>query len=161
MKFSRYGITALMGAVLGGAALLMPSAADAQDTREKPQPVNQTEFYVKQVMFDKIYTAPQGYIIQYREGVLGDKKIRVAVPYTWFDKAVQESGGDNKVIRKGEMVQIGSGQVWPHLVVYYKSGVLDHIRLYVSKYPNHPTWGTAHDTPAVQKLFSESENWKL
>ncbi|MDR0552337.1 MAG: hypothetical protein LBG72_10090 [Spirochaetaceae bacterium] len=144
-------------------ALVFAGAAWAQDTQEQQQqPINQTDFYVKQVIFDKIYTAPNGYIVQYRTGVLGDKKIRVALPYAWFDKSLQETGSDGtKPPLKGEVILLGTGSVWPHLVVYSKGGALDHVRLYVSRNPNHITWGTAYDSPAVQKIFSEAENWNL
>ena len=136
--------------------------AGAQDTFDPNQPVNQSDYYVKQVTFDKIYRAPKGYIVQFRKGVLADEKVRIAMPDSWFDKAKQTKNEDGtKPPTKGEIIQIGTGTLWPYLVVYYKGGEIDHVRLFISKVPTHPTWGHALNTPAVEKLFAEAENWKL
>ncbi|MDR2491327.1 MAG: hypothetical protein LBD20_07995 [Spirochaetaceae bacterium] len=159
MKFALKPNRCVFWVLLAGLAV---SQAAAQDTYDPKQPVNNSEFYVKQVTFDKIYRAPQGYIIQFRKGVLADQKVRIALPDSWFDKAKQTKNEDGTTTHtKGEIFQIGTGTLWPYLVVYYKAGEIDHVRLFISRVPTHPTWGHALNSPAVEKLFAEAENWKL
>ncbi|MDR2521095.1 MAG: hypothetical protein LBC72_00880 [Spirochaetaceae bacterium] len=134
--------------------------AAAQDTREANAPVNQSEYAVRQISIDKIYVTPKCYVIRYRKGVLGDQKVYAALPFDWFDKASKHDGEGND-FGKGQIIRLDTGPVWPYLVVYSKGGALDHIRLYISKWDWHPTWATADDSAAVQKLIADAENLKL
>ena len=143
------------------ALLLMAGAvrqAVAQDTREANEPVNQSEFAIRQIIIDKIYVTPNCYVVSYRKGVLGDQKVFVALPYAWFDKAAKKDGD---AFNKAQIIRLDTGVTWPYLVVYSKGGAVDHIRLYVSKWDWHPTWKTAPENAAVQKLIANAENLKL
>ncbi|MDR2601776.1 MAG: hypothetical protein LBC53_04905 [Spirochaetaceae bacterium] len=166
MKNSNKLILFAAGLILGLGGAQSALAQDVQDDgawRDKlKQPANQSEFYVKQTNLDKVYQTSKGYILQYRTGLMQDKKVNIAIPYDWFDAAktdVAENGKKN--VAKCDLIWMDSGRQWPHISVYYKGGEIDHIRLYVSKWRDHQTWGFASESPTVEKLFNEAEAWKL
>ncbi|MDR3356351.1 MAG: hypothetical protein LBO04_04100 [Spirochaetaceae bacterium] len=83
---------------------------------------------------DKIYSHSKGYVIEYRKNGMGTN--RIYLPLDWFIEKV-----NMETPRKGELMKLKSGSVWPYISVYYRDGKTDHVRLYVRE-ETHSTWGT-------------------
>ncbi|MDR1148986.1 MAG: hypothetical protein LBK66_10180 [Spirochaetaceae bacterium] len=96
-------------------------------------PVDNSDFYTLQVPIEKIYATPTGYYVEYRRNTLGRNS--VILPRNWFKRTA-----DNTAPLKGEMVRINGRTGGPYMIIYYKAGKTDHVRLYVRE-DNHNTWG--------------------
>ena len=76
-----------------------------------------------------------------------DATAAVYIPSRWF-----VPGGKAELIR-------GSGPSYPYLVVFYKDGVFDHLRLYVQKDIKDSSWGLL--APDAGKGKFDGEDLKL
>jgi hypothetical protein len=106
-------------------------------------------FYCVTVTLERIYPYRKGYIVKYRKGM--NKVVDAYLPEEWFH------GSANK----GEVIRMGSGTDWPHLSVFYKDGEFSHVRLYVRKERNHPSWGDVPLNVNVDDRFENVEDIKL
>jgi hypothetical protein len=122
-------IAIVLFALLGGVAI---------QAEESP-------FYPVTVSVVKIFAHADGYEIVYRKGTV-DTAIAY-IPVRWF-----VPGG------KAELVK-GFGPAYPYLVVFYKDGKFDHLRLYVQRNVNDPSWGVL--APDAGKGKFDAEDLKL
>jgi hypothetical protein len=106
-------------------------------------------FYVN-VPVEKVYSYRKGYVVQYRKGS-SQTAAQVYIPIDWFSG----SGG------KGELIVLGSGTAWPYLAVYYLNGEFSHVRLYVSRFSGHETWGTVPSGLDIDDRFENVEDIRI
>jgi hypothetical protein len=62
---------------------------------------------------------------------------------------------------KADLINIGSGQMWPHMTVYYKNKEFDHIRVFVRKERGHETWGQVPLTVNIDDRFANTDTIEL
>jgi hypothetical protein len=105
----------------------------------------ESKFYPGTVQVVKIFAHSDGYDVIYRKGT--DATAAVYIPARWF-----VPGGKAELIR-------GSGPSYPYLVVFYKEGSFDHLRLYVQKDIKDPSWGLL--SPDAGKGKFDGEDLKL
>jgi hypothetical protein len=117
-------------------------------------PMATSNLYVVQVPIEKIYSHPKGYIVEYRKSPLGNE--RVFIPIAWFDRAVTPTEP-----LKGELLFMGPGTVWPRMILYYKDGKFERVRLYVRRETNHASWGHVEPYSTFDNLFEGVEELKL
>jgi hypothetical protein len=137
--------------VTGAIVPLWPQQAEEQAGRS---PAYESEFYVVQVPIEKIWVHNKGYAIQYRKTPLVNKM--AYLPLSWFVPSAENTGA-----LKGEVVLMGPGKDWPHLCIYYKGGVMDHVRLYVRKETGHITWGNMKPYAEYDKYFENAGDLKI
>jgi len=113
------------------------------------QKANDSEFYYKNVLLERIYPYRSGYAVQYRRGL--NRMEMAYLPIEWFSS----SAG------KGEIITLPSGRAWPSLTVYYKNGEFSHVRLYVHNMDSHETWGTIPQNVNLDAQFSNVEDIRL
>ena len=116
---------------------------------QKTSKFKESEYYYYNVPIEKIYTYRKGYIIIYRKGV--NQMARTYIPHEWFT----EMGG------KGEYIAIPSGNEWPSMTVYYKSGEFSHVRLRVRRQRAHSSWGVVPLNINIDDYFKDIEDIKL
>jgi hypothetical protein len=121
--------------ILGLLVVLSLGAANAETSA----------FYPVRVNVVKVFSHSQGYEIIYRKGIADTAA--AFVPIKWF-----VPGG------KAELVQANDA-AYPYMVVFYKDGKFDHLRLYVKSDLKDSSWGTL-DPKAGEGKFS-SEDIKL
>jgi hypothetical protein len=126
----------------------------AQEAEQAQAAANQSEFYVTQLPIEKIWTHNKGYVVQYRKTPMINKL--VYLPLSWFVRSEENPGP-----MKGEVVLMGTGKDWPHLSIYYKAGVFDHVRLYVRKAGSHVTWGSIPPYTDYDKDFENVSDLKI
>jgi hypothetical protein len=131
------------------------SAASAQADQGGPA-IGNSDLYVVQIPIEKIYPHAKGYVVEYRKNALGTSQM--FIPAEWYTRHT-----DTKEPLKCEIVKLGPGKVWPYVALYYKAGVVDHVRLFVRKEPLHPSWGMNIDngTKGVDENFENVENIKI
>jgi hypothetical protein len=100
-----------------------------------PNPAEWSNYYYVAVNLERVYPHSLGYMVTYRKGMADIG--RSYLPMKWF----QAAGG------KAALVKIKGGQLWPYMVIYYKDGKFDHLRLYVRESLGHQSWGVL-STPA-------------
>jgi len=105
----------------------------------------ESHYYPVTVQVVKIFAHADGYEVVYRKGT--DATAAVYIPSRWF-----VPGGKAELIR-------GSGPSYPYLVVFYKDGAFDHLRLYVQKDIKDPSWGLL--APDAGKGKFDGEDLKL
>jgi hypothetical protein len=132
-------------AVVFTALIFNGVAVFAAENREK----NESEYYYVNITLEKIWPYRKGYIVQYRKGL--NRVGRLYLPSEWFS----DSAG------KGEIISLPSGQSWPTLSVYYKSGEFSHVRLYVHRWQSHATWGSVSQTVNIDSNFDNIETLKI
>ncbi|GMO45850.1 MAG: hypothetical protein Ta2G_00840 [Termitinemataceae bacterium] len=117
--------------------------------------VEKSKFYVVQIPLEKIYPHSKGFVVDYRKNGIGLS--RMFLPREWFTRRPDTEG-----TLKGEIHKLGSGKNWPHVSLFYKDGVLDHLRLYVRREQSHSTWGAYINdgTAGVDENFDNVENIK-
>lgn len=84
----------------------------------------ESPFGVITIPVEKIYYHSKGYVVEYRKNGMGTE--RIYLPLSWF-----RQNGNTETTRKGELIKIKNGNVWPYISVYYRDGKTDHVRLYV------------------------------
>jgi hypothetical protein len=133
-------ISIVLGTVLAGGMSLI--------AQEIP-PAQRSEFYYVNVLLEKIYPYPKGYVVQYRKGI--NQMVTRYLPLEWFQGTVG----------KGEIIHIGSGTSWPSLTVYYRNGEFSHVRLYVRREITHATWGNIPQNINIDDRFENVDDLKL
>ena len=103
----------------------LPISAQSNESRFQ----NESEFYYVNVPIEKIFPYRKGYVVVYRKGM--NQFVQAYLPQDWFLGAAAT----------GDVIQIGSGTLWPSMTVYYQNGEFSHVRLYVRKERSHITWG--------------------
>ena len=135
----------LIIAAIGAVLLVAGLPVFAQDKQKG----NDSEYYYKSISIEMIFPYRNGYVIQYRRGVNGIE--RAYLPMAWFTG----SAG------KGEIVTLPVGNAWPSFSVYYKDGEFSHVRLYVHRLSDHPTWGTIPQNVNIDARFEGIEELNL
>jgi hypothetical protein len=108
-----------------------------------------SEYYYVNMTLEKVYPYRKGYVIIYRKGML--QYGRAYLPAEWFTDADS----------KGEIIVLPRGNTWPSLTVYYRNGQFSHVRLYVHRWPNHPSWGNIPQYMNIDDQFDNIETVKL
>jgi hypothetical protein len=121
--------TGLMAIIILLFATLSPLAADTSD------------YYPVKVVVLKIYTHADGYEVIYQKGVQGTAV--AYLPMAWF-----VPGG------KGELVK-ATDPAFPYLVVFYREGKFDHLRLYAPASLADPSWGVLAPSEGAGKFNVE------
>jgi hypothetical protein len=128
-------------ALLGLTALCaLPVAA-----QHKIAPQNESELYCTNIPIQKVYPYKKGYVVVYRSGA--NNTGTVYIPFEWFRRDVL----------KAELVQIGYGKTWPCMSVFYKDGAFHSVRLYVSRYNSHESWGNIPSNVNIDDRFEGVE----
>jgi hypothetical protein len=136
--------------------LTVGMGAFAQDAQQDSGSGTRSEFYVVQIPIERVFAHTKGYIVEYRQTPLVNKKIYI--PMEWFVPATGENKG---TARKGEIILMGTGALWPHISVYYKDGVVDHVRLYVRRDGHHFTWGYVNPAENIDAHFENITDLKI
>ncbi|MGO8694315.1 MAG: hypothetical protein ACLQMF_11675 [Rectinemataceae bacterium] len=110
-----------------------------------------SDYYPVRLDVVKVYTHAEGYRVVYRKGY-GDFA-DLYIPVGWFQPTADSSG--KLVPAKAELVR-GDDPSYPYAVVYYKSGVFDHIILFVKTNPFDPTWGMMSPSEGAGKFKDEA-----
>ncbi|MDR1507294.1 MAG: hypothetical protein LBI67_09365 [Treponema sp.] len=127
--------------LLGLVALCtMPMAAQQKIAAE-----NESELYCTNIPIQKVYPYKKGYVVIYRSGA--NHTGTAYIPFEWFR-------GD---VAKAELVRIGYGKTWPCMSVFYKEGAFHSVRLYVSRYNAHETWGSIPSNVNIDDRFEGIE----
>jgi hypothetical protein len=109
----------------------------------------ESEYYYVSVPIERIFAYRNGYVVVYRKGV--NQMARTYIPEAWFT----DTAG------RAEQINLGSGQAWPYLTIYYKSGEFSHIRLYVRRERTHETWGVVPMNINIDEYFEGIEDIRL
>jgi len=128
-------------------AVLM--AAGSPVFAQKEHTENDSDYYYKNISLERIFPYRNGYVVQYRRGINGLE--RAYLPMAWFTGSAT----------KGEIVTLPPGNVWPSLSIYYKEGEFSHVRLYVHRLSDHPTWGTIPQNVNIDSRFEGVEELNL
>ena len=110
---------------------------------------NDSEFYYKNVLLERIYPYMNGYAVQYRRGI--NRLEMLYLPIEWFTGAAS----------KGEIITLPKGKAWPSLTIYYKNGEFSHVRLYVHHVASHQTWGTVPQNVNIESRFENIEDLRF
>jgi hypothetical protein len=102
-------------------------------------------YYPVTVSVVKIFAHSDGYEVVYRKGQVDSAA--AYIPIKWF-----VPGGKAELIR-------AVGPSYPYLVVFYKDGKFDHLKLYVQSNLKDPSWGVL--APDAGKGKFDSEDLKL
>jgi hypothetical protein len=129
--------------------LILAGIAPIMAQENAPPAVEGT--YAVTVSVERVYPYRKGYIVKYKKGIT--QIVDAYLPYEWF-----QGKGD---VAKGELVLIGSGRDWPHMTIFYKDGVFDHVRLYVRKERSHESWGNVPATVNIDDRFEGVEDIRL
>jgi len=108
-----------------------------------------SEYYYVNMTLEKVYPYRRGYVVMYRKGLFQFNK--AFLPAEWFTDADS----------KGEIIVLPPGKVWPSLTVYYKNGKFSHVRLYVHRWANHPSWGNIPQNIQLDDQFDNVESVTL
>lgn len=111
----------------------------------------ESDYYYYNVTIEKIYAHRLGYMVVYRTGT--NRTARSFLPVDWFQTVGEGT--------KGEVIALGSGNDWPSMTVYYKSGVFSHVRLYLRTNRLHQTWGTIPMNADYDQYFQNIEEVQL
>jgi hypothetical protein len=104
-----------------------------------------SEYYPIKVDVVKIYSHGEGFRVVYRRGQFDVSD--VFLPKRWF-------------VPNGKAVMYrGTGPAYPYMVVYYKEGKFDHVKLYVQDSMQHESWGYIEPSEGRGKF--EHEEIKL
>lgn len=101
----------------------------------------ESEYFVKTVLIEKVYPHSKGYRVLYVKSNL--QLGEIYLPHSWFYQA----GG------KGELVY-GDDPSYPFFSVFYKDGEFSHIRLYLKRDYNDPSWGVLRNPDQYDDKFN-------
>jgi hypothetical protein len=108
-----------------------------------------SEYYYFNIPIERIYPYRRGYVVSYQKI---DRSIaNIYLPIEWFTDAAG----------RGELITIGSGQEWPHAMVYYRAGEFSHIRLFVRRERGHESWGNVPLSVNIDERFDNVEDIKI
>jgi hypothetical protein len=114
--------------------------------------VLQSDYYYTNTPLLKVYRHSLGFKIIYRTGDMGTAE--GYIPMKWFQVDFDDKG--NRLPPKGELIY-SHGQEVPYLVVFYKAGKFDHLKLYVDNDSNATSWGFINTQQDLTKLFDVTE----
>ena len=104
----------------------------------------ESNLYYKSYPISVVNPSTQGYRIVYMKS---DMTYHVFYcPMEWFLGAAA----------KGELLY-GEGSAYPYFTVYWKDGQFDHIKLYLTKNRNHPSWGDLPEGRDYSEKFNVTE----
>ena len=124
---------------------ILPLSAQESESKFK----NESEFYYVNVPIEKIFPYRKGYVVVYRKGLA--QFVQAYIPQEWFYGAAA----------KGDIIQIGSGTLWPSMTVYYQNGEFSHLRLYVRKERGHESWGNIPQGVNLDDRFEYVDELRL
>lgn len=136
--------TVLLAAVFLFFSILPGIAQDADISTDTNTDKWSNLFYVN-VPIEKIYPHTLGFVVLYQKS--NSELGRIYLPDSWF----ASSGG------KGDLIKMDAGTTWPYLVVFYKDGKFDHVRLYVRRDKSHPSWGLLPPDANIADKFNVEE----
>lgn len=105
-----------------------------------------SEFYVKTLPIIKVYDHNLGYRIVYLKSNF--ELTAIYVPKDWF-KTASETGE----APKAELV-VGKDSAYPYFSIFWKSAEFDHIRIYVQRNLNDPSWGDLDPSIDITEKFN-------
>ena len=119
--------------------LISTVGAFAQDFK------NESEFYSKTLQINQIYNNAKGFKVEYirQDYTLGS----FWAPIEWFRGAAST----------GE-IAYGDSAAYPYVSFFYKSGELDHFRLYLFENPAHASWGSLDPTVDYSAEFPSPDS---
>jgi len=97
-----------------------------------------SEYYPVRLNVVKIYAHADGYCVVYRKGLAGTAN--AYLPSKWFT-----AGGKAEIIR-------GTDPSYPYMVVFFKEGKPDHVKLYALASNTDITWGILDPSQAKDKF---------
>jgi hypothetical protein len=113
--------------------------------QQKIAPQNESELYYTNIPIEKVYPYKKGYVVLYRSGA--NNTGTAYIPLEWFRNDVS----------KAELVRIGHGKTWPCMSIFYKDGAFHSVRLYVSRYDSHQSWGSIPSSVNLDDRFEGVE----
>ncbi|MDR0403408.1 MAG: hypothetical protein LBH35_07470 [Treponema sp.] len=117
--------------------------------QERINPHSESELYCVNIPIQKVYPYRKGYVVIYRSGA--NNTGTLYIPFEWFGRDVL----------KAQIVQIGSGKTWPCMSVFYKDGAFHSVRLYVSRYNSHQSWGSIPSNVNIDDRFEGVETLNI
>jgi len=134
-------------------ALRAPSVAaqqyQGQSVEDRWDPANISRLYYISIPIEKVYPYRLGYVVVFRQG-LADLT-QVYIPYNWR----------NAENRKLELIQLGTGNIWPYMTVFYREGEFYKVRLHLARSYRHETWGHLPSTVNLDSHFEGVESIDL
>jgi hypothetical protein len=121
----------------------------AQNTDKKF--AGEGDLYPVNIPIVKIYPYHEGYVVTYHSG---PKSNNVYIPNSWFVRKGLADGEFPKAAR----FLLGPGTEWPHMVVYYRDGKFERLRLYVRKENFHESWGNINGSVNLDAQFEGIED---
>ena len=103
----------------------------------------ESEYYYVNITLERVFPYRAGYIVQYRRGLRGLS--RAYLPVEWFTHTAA----------RGEILSLPRGNTWPSMTVFYRDGEFSHVRLYVHRWPAHPSWGNVPQTVNLDSNFED------
>ncbi|MDR1866803.1 MAG: hypothetical protein LBQ77_00885 [Treponema sp.] len=135
----KLGFSIILFAILAGIPLY---AQEIQGT--------QSTFYYVDMPIERIYSHMRGFAILYRGQ---DWELEWAyLPIEWLSPSGE---AEERQAPKIDLVNLAPGNVWPHLTIFYKEGVFDHVRLYVRPERGHSSWGFIERDIDLDDVFQE------
>jgi hypothetical protein len=123
----------------------------AQVTQVRPNPIENSDYFYRTIMIQKIYGCKEGWVIQYRTGVTFTKLSTLYIPLKWFAK--DASSG-----MRSKLIELEPGAEEPHVDIYYKTDgqgkpTFSFVKLYVRRNIHHPSWGIIDPAVDLSKQF--------
>jgi len=102
-------------------------------------------YYVKSIPIVKVYDHNAGYKIAYLKGNMDFAYLYI--PKTWFVSSVETGKAP-----KAEIVS-GNESAYPYFSIFWNEGKFDHIRLYLQRNLNDPSWGDSNPNVDISEKF--------
>jgi hypothetical protein len=129
------------------AMAVSPFAAFAQEAKPADTSSstikNPSDMYPFRLDVVKVYQHSLGYMVVYRVGT--DQFAQAYIPIGWF-----KSGGKAQLIRANDPSH-------PYMVIYYRQGKFDHVRLFVKDNVKDPSWGILEGGADLADKFKVEE----
>ncbi|HET7839711.1 MAG TPA: hypothetical protein VFL04_08120 [Rectinemataceae bacterium] len=104
----------------------------------------------------KVYTHADGYRVLFMSGYAGVKD--TYLPIKWFQDSRDSSG---QLLPPKAVLIRGGDPSFPYLVLFYKDGKFDHLRLYVQDSLKDPMWGVMAPSEGVGKFDAQDLDIKF
>lgn len=105
----------------------------------------ESEYYVKTLYIQKVYSHSLGYKIEYRRSN-SMYLAQAYLPLEWFGSPDSPA----------KLVYANDNSV-PFINIYWKNGVFDHLVLFVHQSFQHLSWGTLQQTEDIAARFDLDE----
>ncbi len=113
-------------------------------------------FYPVRLDIVKVYTHADGYRVLFLSGYAGVNEFYL--PGKWFRITKDSSGG--LLPPKAEMVR-GHDPSFPYMVLFYKDGKFDHLRIFVQDALSDPMWAVLTPSEGSGKFTADDLNIKF